>query len=431
MTDILGVDTAVETRPRLRSRILRRVLRDRVVARLSSIRHGRIRIVDGSWTCEVGDARDAAEEVEVVVRDPGFWSAIAFGGSVGAGESYAKGFWDCSDLAACLAILVRNRDALEAVDEGLSRVSAPLLWAFHKLRANSRSGSRKNIAAHYDLGNEFFALWLDPSMTYSSAVFNTDASAALDTSVALQRAQDEKLDRMCRLLELRPGDELCEIGSGWGSFAMHAARHYSCRVTTTTISARQAELARRRFEDAGLADRITLLERDYRDLVDGAQSYEGRFDALASIEMVEAVGHRFLPKYFETCARLLKPEGRFAMQAITISEQCYDLAKRSVDFIQRFIFPGCAIPSLASIGQAIRKSSDFRVDVQIDYAAHYAHTLRLWSEVFGDVRERLDSLGYDRFFRRLWTFYFAYCEAGFGERQLGLQQMLLSRAARR
>lgn len=435
MTDILGVERTLR-RPGLRSIVARRVLRDRVLRRMSAIEAGSITIREGDYARRVGASVPDLPDVDVRIVDPRFWPAMAFGGSVGAGESYARGFWDCSDLTACLSIFVRNRATLEDLDRGTTRLTAPLRWAFHKLRPNSKRGSRRNIAAHYDLGNDFFSLWLDPSMTYSAAVFEEDAldpRSPVDLA-GLERAQVAKLDRLCSKLQLKRGDEVCEIGTGWGSMALHLAREYGCRVTTTTISRRQADFARRRIREEGLHDRIELLESDYRELCappPRGRGLAGRFDALVSIEMIEAVGHRYLPDYFETCSALLKPDGRMALQAITIAEQHFELAKRSVDFIQRFVFPGCAIPSIGSISRAIARRGDFRIVGTEDLAPHYARTLQLWRERFEERSAELDALGYDRFFRRLWEFYFAYCEAGFAERQLGLQQMVLARAASR
>ncbi len=408
-----------------------RLVRGRVMQKLGALEHGSLIIddrCDGSqFVC--GATTEPGSGVVVRVFDPSFWTKLAFGGSVGAGESFAAGGWTCSDLSACLALLVRNRDALEALDRGTARAVAPLLAVYHAYRRNSARGARRNIAAHYDLGNEFFAAWLDPTMTYSAALFDDPLRASGDQ---LEAAQLRKYDRLCQRLELRPGDEVCEIGSGWGGMAMHMAGEYGCRVTTTTISRAQAALTRERIRARGLSDRIEVLERDYRELADPqvSPSYMGRFDALVSIEMIEAVGHRYLLAYFAACRRLLQPSGRFGLQAITIADRYFELARKNVDFIQRHIFPGCAIPSLGSLTKAACAQSDFRIVESVDFGVHYASTLRIWKQRFLAARQRLEELGYDLRFRRAFEFYFAYCEAGFAERQLGLLQMVLEPPSR-
>jgi cyclopropane-fatty-acyl-phospholipid synthase len=275
----------------------------------------------------------------------------------------------------------------------------------HWAARNTRSGSRRNIAAHYDLGNEFFALFLDPTMMYSSAVFEHPA-------MTLEEAQVAKLERICRRLDLRPGERVLEIGTGWGGFALHAAGRYGCQVTTTTISEEQYALARERIHEAGLQGRVTLLKQDYRDL-------RGRYDKLVSIEMIEAVGHQYFGTFFARCGALLEPQGRMLLQAITIADQRYEAARKGVDFIKRYIFPGCCIPSVTALVNAASAASDLRLVHLDDIGPHYATTLRLWREnLLGNIGA-VRGLGYSEAFIRMWEFYLAYCEAGFAERMLG------------
>ena len=350
---------------------------------------------------------------EIRVHDPRFWAEVAYGGSVGAGEAYMLGYWSADDLVAALRIVAANRAVLDGLETGFAALSAPLRKMLHWAARNTRSGSRRNIAAHYDLGNEFFALFLDPTMMYSSAVFEHPGMTLEEASVA-------KLERICRRLELEPGDRVLEIGTGWGGFAMHAASRYGCHVTTTTISGEQHALARRRVREAGLDDLVTLVRKDYRDL-------EGRYDKLASIEMIEAIGHEYFETFFAKCASLLEPGGRMALQAITIADRRYDAARKSVDFIKRHIFPGCCIPSVTRLLQAATRASDLRLVHLDDIGPHYATTLRLWRENLLGNAARVRALGYPEEFLRRWEFYLAYCEAGFAERALGDVQALFER----
>jgi len=418
--------TATELAPRRATRtikplgLLRAPARELLFARLARLREGRIVIHDGDEVHVFGEFSPAFRvSAEIRVRDPRFYREVVLGGGMGAGESYALGYWDSSEPAELVRILVRNRPVLEALRSGPARFAATVAKLAHRLRRNTRSGSRKNIAAHYDLGNEFFATFLDESMTYSAGIFEHD-------DVTLEAAQTEKLDRLCRKLELSAGDRLCEIGTGWGSLALHAAREYGCHVTTTTISKQQHELARRRIRDAGLEGRVTLLQADYRDLPE-AHGLAGKFDKLISIEMIEAVGYRFLDDYFATCQSLLRKGGVMALQAITIAEQFHDAALRSVDFIQRYIFPGAYIPSIGSLVASVGRSTDFRMTGLEDIGPHYARTLADWRMRFLPRRDELLAMGYEDSFLRLFEFYFAYCEGGFRERQLGNAQIVLQR----
>jgi cyclopropane-fatty-acyl-phospholipid synthase len=309
--------------------------------------------------------------------------------------------------------MVANRDLTEAMDSGLSRTASSVLRLAHFVRRNTVRGSARNIAAHYDLGNEFFELFLDDTLAYSCGIFESETAT-------LEQASRAKFDAALGKLRLKPSDQLLEIGTGWGGLAIHAARHYGCRVTTATISRRQFELARERVQRAGLEDKVTVLLKDYREL-------RGRFDALISIEMVEAVGHQYLDGYFAICSKLLKPEGAMLLQAITIRDQLYRQALRSVDFIKRHIFPGSFIPSVAVLIDSVARRTDLKLSHLEDLGPHYARTLKIWRQRLLARREEARRLGYSDSFLRMWEYYLCYCEGGFEERQLGDVQMLLTK----
>jgi len=386
--------------------------------RLAGLQHGRITLVEGTRHEHFGQRTETCPlSVTIRIHDPRFWSELAFGGSIGAGEAYMQDYWSVNDLTALVRILLQNREVLDGMETGLARLTGPLQKSLHWLNRNTREGSRRNIAAHYDLGNDFFRLFLDPTMMYSSAIFE-------HPQMTLEEAQLARLDRICRKLDLRPTDHLLEIGTGWGSMAIHAARHYGCKVTTTTISREQHALAVERVRDAGLADRVTVLLEDYRDL-------EGQYDKLVSIEMIEAVGHQFFDTYFRQCGRLLKPDGLMLLQAITIADQHYEQARRSVDFIQRHIFPGSTIPSVTAMTGSLTRASDLRLVHLEDIGPHYATTLRRWRENFFRNLEAIRALGYPGSFLRMWEFYLCYCEGGFEERAIGDVQMLLAKPGNR
>jgi len=364
-----------------------------------------------------GESETDVPEAQVRVHDRRFWSAVVRRGSVGAGEAYARGWWTSDDPTAVVRLFVRNEDALSGLDGGLARLSRPFLAAYHALRRNTEAGSRANIRAHYDLSNEFFGLFLDETMTYSCGIFERADTTLREASLA-------KIDRLCRKLELRPGDRLLEIGTGWGAFALHAAREYGCHVTTTTISREQHALARRRIREAGLEDRIELLLQDYRRL-------EGSYDKLVSVEMIEAVGHRFYDAFFERCAALLEPDGLMALQAITIADRHFERAARSVDFIQRYVFPGSCIPSVTALCTSMTRASDLRLTELEDIDPHYVPTLAAWRANLRACWSEARTLCHSEEFLRLWEFYFCYCEGGFAERRIGDVHMLLERPGRR
>ncbi|HDS0947694.1 TPA: class I SAM-dependent methyltransferase [Stenotrophomonas maltophilia] len=391
-------------------------LRRRLLAQLAPLHDGQLRVRDAFGEVLLGEG-SAELQATVTIEDPAFYRKVAAQGSVGAGESYIHGDWHCDDLVALVRLLVRNRDLLDGMERGPARVAGWLLRGWNRLRRNSRDGSRRNIAAHYDLGNDFFALFLSPDLMYSSALY-------AQPDEPLEVASQRKLDRICQQLRLQPGDRVVEIGTGWGGFALHAARHYGCHVTTTTISAEQHALAVQRVQDAGLQERVTVLMQDYRDL-------QGQFDKLVSIEMIEAIGAEFLDTYMGTLQRLLKPDGVALLQAITIEDHRYEQARRSVDYIKRFVFPGSFIPSINAIMAAKTRASDLQLIAQQDFGHSYAWTLRAWRQRFLAQRAAVAAQGFDDRFCRLWEFYLAYCEGGFLERSIGVSHLLLARPGHR
>ena len=358
-------------------------------------------------------AEECDLRASLAVRHPRFYSQVLFGGSIGAGEAYMAGHWSSDDLTALLRIILLNQSVFTGLDRGLSRLKAPLYKAYHFLHKDSRKGSRINIAAHYDLGNDFYALFLDETLTYSCGIFERPESSLQEASVA-------KLDRICKKLQLSPKDHVLEIGTGWGGFAIHAAGRYGCRVTTTTISRAQRDLALERIRSAGVGDKVQVLFKDYRDL-------KGPFDKLVSIEMIEAVGHHYLETFFRCCSNLLTERGVMALQAITIADHVFEKHKKEVDFIKRYIFPGSCIPSVTAMGDAVAAATDLRLVHLEDITPHYARTLRTWRERFFDNIAQVKALGYSETFIRMWEFYLCYCEAGFQERYLGDVQMLFAK----
>lgn len=394
------------------------LLKRGLLRQLAHLRHGQLTLVEAGERQLFGQPDAHAHlRAEIQVHDEAFWPMVAGNGSIGAGEAYMQGYWSSPDLTAVIRLFVVNLDVLDGLEGGLARLGRPLLHGLHWLNRNTRRGSRKNIAAHYDLGNALFEQLLDSTMMYSAAMFRSAEDS-------LEQAQLYKLQRICEKLDLQPDDHLLEIGTGWGSMALYAASHYGCRVTTTTLSREQYEYTRQRIEAQGLQDRITLLLKDYRDL-------EGQYDKLVSIEMIEAVGHRYLPTYFRQCARLLKDDGLMLLQSITIRDQRYEQAKGSVDFIQRYIFPGGALPSLQVLLENVGRDTDLNLHHMEDFGLHYARTLRLWHDNLRRARHSLEQLGYDEQFYRLWEFYLCYCEGGFLERSIGAAQLLLAKPGAR
>ena len=379
---------------------------------LGSLQFGQLTVVDGGESHDFGIASPHDLQATLTVNNQSFYSQVLLGGSLGAAESYLRGDWACDDLTTLIRIFARNMEISRRLDRGLGRLTKWGARIMHKLRANTRTGARRNIHEHYDLGNDFFSQFLDETMLYSSAVFNDDRTPLVDASKT-------KMDLICRKLDLGPADHLLEIGTGWGGFAEHAAKHFGCRVTTTTISEEQFTYARRRIERAGLSDRVTLLLKDYRDL-------SGRYDKLVSIEMIEAIGHEHFDMFFGKCGELLRPDGAMLLQAITMSEQRYPQYLKSVDFIQRYIFPGGCLPSISAMSRSIASETKMRLLKIEDYSSHYAQTLRCWRRNFWDRIDAVRELGFPERFIRMWHYYFCYCEAAFSERATGVVQMLLA-----
>jgi cyclopropane-fatty-acyl-phospholipid synthase len=385
-----------------------------LLSQLGRLRDGELRIVDGDAELRFGARTERCPlSVSIEVLHPRFYTDAVFGGTVGAGAAYIHGLWRCADLTALTRIMYVNRALMDQMDRRWTFISRPLLRVFHWLHRNNADGSERNIRAHYDLGNDFYRLMLDETMAYSCGIF-------ADESTTLAEASRAKFDAACRKLALQPGDRLLEIGTGWGGLALHAARHYGCHVTTTTISREQHDYAREQIERAGLGDRVTLLLEDYRAL-------RGQYDKLVSVEMIEAVGAPYLDTYLAKCATLLREGGAMLLQAITIQDQDYRAQLRSINFIQRYVFPGSFIPSVSAIADSLRRVTDLKIFHLEDIGPHYAHTLALWRRNFFEHLAGVRKLGFSEQFIRMWEFYLCSCEGGFAERALGDVQMLLTK----
>ncbi|MCP5144513.1 MAG: class I SAM-dependent methyltransferase [Gammaproteobacteria bacterium] len=391
-----------------------RLARFLVLRQLARISDGLLMVEEGERQWTFGNpSRHLPRPVKVTIVNASAWSDFAFGGSSEAGAAYIKGKWRCAELTDLIRLFLRNHKALQGFDAAANRLWQPLHKLGYWLQRNTRAGSRRNIEAHYDIGNDLFELFLDRNLMYSSAYYQT-----VDTD--LETAAVAKLDLVCRKLELRPEHHLLEIGTGWGGLAIHAAKHYGCRVTTTTISREQYDLACRRVTQEGLSERVHVLCEDYRDLT-------GQYDRIVSIEMIEAVGHQFMADYFRQCSRLLKDDGSMLIQAITIADQSYEQALREVDFIKRFVFPGGFLPSITAMSTALTQATDLRISHLEDIGLHYARTLRDWRKRFMFRLDQVRSLGYPEEFIRLWDYYLCYSEGGFAERHLGTVQLLIAK----
>jgi cyclopropane-fatty-acyl-phospholipid synthase len=383
-------------------------------SRMEKLRQGRLVCIEGAQRRVFGDPAETPLAATIEIRDPRFFRHLIFGGSLGAAEAYIHGFWGCDNLVALVRIFCRNADVLRGIEGGAARMLNLLRTAAHRMQRNTLSGSRRNIAAHYDLGNDFFSLFLDETLAYSCAIFPGRESSLHEASIA-------KFDRICQKLELSEKDHVLEIGSGWGGFAIHAASKCGCHVTASTISRRQYEFTANRVKEAGLRDRIRVLLQDYRDL-------EGAYDKLVSVEMVEAVGYQYFDTYFAKCSGLLKPDGMMLLQAIVFPDHQYERYRRSVDFIQKYIFPGGCLPSVGEICRSIGRASDFRLSHLEDITPHYAETLAHWRQNFRAKIDQIRKLGFNEEFFRTWEFYFCYCEGGFRERAIGDVQILLTKS---
>jgi len=388
-------------------RISRRIVR----WLLSRTRGGQITLIEDGETTIYGDP-ESKLQATIELNRSGFHRQL-LRGSTGLAESYADRVWECDDTVALIRIAAINMPALDRMRDRFRWLLFPIQRLKRINFRNTPNRSRSHIARHYDLGNDLFSLFLDSTMMYSCAYFETPQATLEEASIA-------KLRLVCDKLDLGPDDHLLEIGTGWGALAIYAAREYGCRVTTTTISAEQLELASARVKLAGLEDRITLLERDYRDL-------EGRFDKLVSIEMIEAVGWQYLDTFFEKCSELLEPDGLILLQAITIDDRAYEGEKESKSFINTEIFPGGCLPSLEVMARCTAQQTDLSMVGLHDITAHYSETLLRWRKNFLGRTEQAEGLGYDERFRRMWDFYLAYCEAGFRERRIGDVQLLLAK----
>jgi cyclopropane-fatty-acyl-phospholipid synthase len=391
--------------------VVERLTRALVFRLLRRTRHGRFEIVGLDGSRSVFGEPGGPPSAVITLRRPGFARALLHGSS-GLAASYADGVWECDDPVALIRLAARNADQVDDARRRWGPLLAPLHWIASRRALNTRTRSRRQIAAHYDLGNKLFELFLDESMTYSCAVFREETAS-------LEDAQMAKLRSICDQLELGPGDHLLEIGTGWGALAVFAASERGCRVTSTTISKEQAAKARERVSEAGLEDRVTILETDYRDL-------DGRYSKLVSVEMIEAVGWQSFDTFFAKCGELLEPDGLMLIQAITFPDEAYELEKHSRSFIKTEIFPGGCLPSMAVMSDCVARVTRLSQKGVRDITASYVLTLREWRRRFEAQAERAAALGYDERFRRLWSFYLSYCEAGFAERRIGDVQLLLA-----
>lgn len=381
---------------------------------LSGTTAGTLTLIENGEKTVVGDdSNPNAPHAEVTIHDPRVFKRVLTGGTIAAGEAYIDGDWSSRNLTEVTRFFSANLETMNTMTGKQNWLLRIALKLSHFANRNTVSGSRKNISAHYDLGNDFFKLFLDPTMMYSSAVFPHEHAD-------LEEASRHKLELLCRDLELKPGEELIEIGTGWGGMAIYAAENYGCKVTTTTISREQYQHTLTEVKRRGLDDRITVLLEDYRKL-------QGKFDKLVSVEMIEAVGHEFYESYFRCVSRLLKPHGKAVIQAITIPEQRYDQARQSVDFIKRYIFPGGCLPSMAVISEHLARYTDMQLSGLRDITRDYARTLEAWHHAFLDELDRVRGMGFDDRFIRMWRFYLSYCEGGFHERIIGTYQITMTK----
>ena len=373
-------------------------------------------IQENGQTYVFGDSAESGNPLKATIQvlKPGFYRAALLKGSIGSAEAYLSGIWKTDDLTNVIRIFSRNIDHMNSMDSGFTSLLTVFDRIKHKLAANTLTQSRKNIQAHYDLSNAFFELFLDKKMMYSSAVFPHSQSD-------LDQASDFKLKLLAQNLELNENHHVVEIGTGWGGMAIYLASNYGCKVTTTTISDAQRQYALQKVEENNLQHLVTVLDQDYRKL-------QGKFDRLISVEMIEAVGHEYFSEFFKVCNNLVKPGGRMVLQAITIPEQRYDAARKSVDFIQRYIFPGGCLLSTQVILENMGKHTEFQIENLRDIGLDYAATLRIWRDRFFNNIEAVESLGFDNVFKRLWEFYLCYCEGGFQEKAITAVQVSFRKA---
>ncbi|WJG09956.1 cyclopropane-fatty-acyl-phospholipid synthase family protein [Aliiglaciecola sp. LCG003] len=381
----------------------------------ASLPQGQLVIKENGVFVDAFGERDSDLHAEIDIHDMSTYKKLLFGGSVASGETYTDGSWTTPNLTNVIRIFARNLDMLDAWESKMEWLALPIRKIRHLANKNSQTGAKKNISAHYDLGNKLYTRFLDNSMMYSSAIY-----PAADASLA--EAQDYKLRVICEKLQLNESDHLLEIGTGWGGLAIYAAKHYGCRVTTTTISDEQHAYASQWIAREGLQNKITLLKEDYRLL-------EGQYDKLVSIEMIEAVGKEYLPTFFKKCSSLLKNHGVMLLQAITINDQRLESYSKNVDFIQKHIFPGGYLPSHLLINQHLKSHTDMMIRDLHDIGLDYAKTLQDWHQQLLENKEVLATEGYDERFMKMWRYYFSYCEGGFLERTISTVQLVLSKPA--
>ncbi len=391
---------------------LDKIAKKSILQALEAIEYGYLEIQDGDELYCFG-RQDQEPRARVKVNSPKAYREFAFGGNVGGAEAYILSYWDTPDLLQVTRLLGKNISVLSQIDSKQSFIKRMALSVFHRLNLNSKEGSKRNIGAHYDLGNGFFESFLDQSMMYSSAIFK-------DEHESLFEASEYKLDLICKKLNLQPSDHLVEIGTGWGGMAVYAASHYGCKVTTTTISEEQYDYAHNKVIELGLEDRVTVLKKDYREL-------SGRYDKLVSIEMIEAVGKEHYSTYFEKCSSLLKEDGLMLIQAITIPDQRYKASLKSVDFIQKYIFPGGRLPSNQVISNNLSEHTDLQIADQHDIGLDYAKTIWHWRHNFYQKKDEIKAQGYNEIFCRMWDYYLCYCEGGFQERAISTVQYLMAK----
>ena len=417
MSSTMQVDTLAEKiKTPTKATFLTSVFKNGLKKKLSHLNVGCISVVDGEDQFSFGDT-DSELQVNVQVHSQEFYVMTGSGGAMGIAEAYILGYWTSDDVVMLMRIILKNRSILMSLDNGFAKFLSPINKLIHRSRQNTLKGSKENILAHYDLSNDFYKLWLDPTMTYSCAYFR-------DTKTTLKDASIEKLDRMCRKLKLSEVDNILEVGTGWGSFSIHAAKNYGCNITTTTISDAQYEYAKARVVEEGLESKINVINKDYRKL-------DGQYDKIVSIEMIEAVGYEYISEYFSKLSSLLKPDGLMALQGITYNDQNFDTYKDSVDFIKKYIFPGSCLISISQIIDVIKNKTDLSMIDMEDITRHYAETLNRWRKNFMNVLPEVKEMGYSKAFINMWEFYFLYCEAGFLERNIGDVQLVFAKSGAR
>jgi len=417
MSSTMQVDTLAEKiKTPKKATFLTSVFKNGLKKKLSHLNVGCINVKDGDDKFSFGDI-DSELQVNVQVHSQEFYVMTGSGGAMGIAEAYILGYWTSDDVVMLMRIILKNRSILLSLNNGFAKILNPINKLIHRSRQNTLKGSKENILAHYDLSNDFYKLWLDPTMTYSCAYFK-------DTNTTLEDASIEKLDRMCRKLKLSEEDNILEVGTGWGSFSIHAAKNYGCSITTTTISDAQYEYAKARVVEEGLESKINVINKDYRKL-------DGQYDKIVSIEMIEAVGYEYISEYFKKLSSLLKPDGLMALQGITYNDQNFDTYKDSVDFIKKYIFPGSCLISISQIIDVIKNKTDLSMIDMEDITRHYAETLNRWRKNFMSALPEVKEMGYSKAFINMWEFYFLYCEAGFLERNIGDVQLVFAKSGAR